>query len=115
MEVCQVDSVRDHFDVTLHPIALNYFFHTFRRRYNQIHFITEVRHVCLKQAVTDLFGDERHSCLSNDVITGVVGENNRNLSRVAVAQGESSAEERVMDVDYVHGLEQFFCGGFISQ
>ena len=65
--------------------------------------------------MSHLFGNQRQTSLSIQVVAGVVCEDDRYLGRIAIGDGKPSAEEWMVDVYDIHGLEKFFGGGLVSQ
>ena len=53
--------------------------------------------------------------MSNGVVAGVIGEDDRDLCRLAITQGKSPTQEGVVDMNHIHGLEKFLGGGLVSQ
>ena len=53
--------------------------------------------------------------LSIEIVACMVGKDNRDLFGAAIMQGETSAEEGMMNVNYIHGLQEFLRGGLVSQ
>ena len=104
VETAQVHTVRDDFDVALHSVLPEDFFHALRGRNDQIDRGAEIGHVCLQQAVADLGRHQRQARLRVQVVAGMIGKNDRDAA--AVVQRQPSAQEGVVDVDHVHGLEQ---------
>jgi sulfur carrier protein ThiS len=65
--------------------------------------------------VTDFFRDKWHTRLGIQVVTCMIGKNNRDVHGSAISQGEPAAQKRVVHMDNIHCLKKFFVAGLIAQ